>query len=168
MRVSHFTVPTGDPGVLAVLHRMRQLVNAATGDPVVRAVASRIAIAHGSKYGYPQARGIRDYIDTRCVFLRDPRDRELLHTPRLLLEMIARDGYAACDCDDVATLGAALGKAVGLRARFVVVGFHRPDAPFRHVWTELSDPSRERWVELDVTRGAQPSIVIGRAATMEV
>jgi len=168
MLASHFTIGSGDFGTMQTVQRMRRIVNDATGDPLVRSVASRIAIAHSSKFGLLQARGIRAYLDERTVFLRDPAGRELLHTPALLLQTILREGYVAVDCDDVAMLGAALGKAVGLRARFIVVGFSSPTAPFRHIWTELSDPAVTQWVELDVTRPAQGAFNIRRAVTVEV
>jgi hypothetical protein len=82
--------------------------------------------------------------------LSDPSGVELLHDPVLLLEDIRERGQARGDCDDVAVLGAALGGAMGLSARFVVVGFRGPNEPFEHVWTELYDGTT--WRELDVTR----------------
>lgn len=168
MLASHFGIAGGDFGTMQTIQHMRRIVNDATGDPLTRRTAASIGIAHGGKHGYPQARGIRAYLDERCVFLRDPSNRELLHHPAVMLQDILRQGYTAVDCDDVAILGAALGKAIGLRARFVVVGFSSPTAPFRHIWTELSDPHKIRWVECDITRPSQPDFVIGRAKIVNV
>lgn len=83
-------------------------------------------------------------------FVADPVRDELLHDPVLLLERIGRDGFATGDCDDVATLGATLGESVGLPARFIVLGFDDPGAPFGHVYAEIL--AGTRWVELDTTR----------------
>lgn len=167
MLASHFSIAGGDFGTMQTIQHMRRIVNASTGDPAVRQVASRIGVAFGPA-GDAQARGIRDYLLDRVVFLRDPRNRELLHHPRVLLQDILRQGYTSIDCDDVAILGAALGKAIGLRARFVVVGFSSPTAPFRHIWTELSDPSRVRWIDLDITRPMQVLAPVSRARVVEV
>ena len=168
MLASHFSIPRGDPGTLQTVAHMKRLVNESTGVPLVRSTAAAIAVANGTK-GLQQARGIRAYLDERTIFLRDPRNRELLHSPELLLQSILRQGYAAIDCDDVAILGAAVGKSIGLRARFVVVGFSSPAAPFRHVWTELADPAKPVWVDMDTTRPYQVlPATIGRALAIEV
>jgi transglutaminase-like putative cysteine protease len=50
-------------------------------------------------------------------------------------------------------LGAALGKAAGIKARFVAVAFYDPVAPYSHVWAELFDGVE--WRDLDVTRKSQ-------------
>lgn len=86
-------------------------------------------------------------------FVRDPTGIELLHRPERLLDQIAAGGYAIGDCDDAAILGAALGKAVGFSARFVVLGFFGPRGPFSHVYTELWTGTG--WRELDITRTPQ-------------
>jgi transglutaminase-like putative cysteine protease len=70
--------------------------------------------------------------------------------------MIAAQGYARGDCDDVAILGAALGKAAGFPARFVLLGFGGPMAPYQHVFTEIG--TRQGWMNLDVTRPRHPPI----------
>ncbi len=69
--------------------------------------------------------------------------------------MIDKYGEEHVDCDDAAILAAGLGKAVGLLARFVLVGFRSSRAPFSHVWTELRSPTGGPWVEMDVTRSVQ-------------
>ena len=84
-------------------------------------------------------------------FVADPVADELVTDPVLLLRDIAQAGYGAGDCDDVATLGATLAESVGLPARFIVVGFDAPDAPFSHVYAEIAD-GFGGWRELDTTR----------------
>lgn len=93
----------------------------------------------------------------RFRFLRDPAGVELVHHPRVLLDRLRKEGYVQGDCDDAAILGAALGKVIGLPARFVVVGFRGPRGPLTHVYAEVSDGSR--WVDLDVTAPAQGFVV---------
>lgn len=124
---------------------MRELVAAGAVEPRVRAAAAE-AIAGNSC----SACGIRRWLGSRFRFLRDPTGIELLRGPVALLDDVARVGYALGDCDDAAVLGAALGRAAGLPARFVVFGWTGPDGPFTHVFAELG--AGPRWIDLDVTR----------------
>jgi len=134
---------------------MRQIVNAARVAPLVRQTAASIVRGLSGVDGVRQARTIREWITEHVTFLRDPHGAEALHAPVLLLRAILTQGSVAVDCDDVAMLSAALGKSIGLRARFVVVGFRSPQSPFRHVWADLSDPRFPVWVDMDVTRPLQ-------------
>lgn len=160
MHVSRFWIPTGDFGTLAILSHMRRLAREAIADPLVRNTASAIVKHVSGKDAIAQAHVLRGWLTRSTQFLRDPNGTELLHSPRYLLVALRQTRQPVrVDCDDVAVLGAALGGAIGLRARYVVVGFHSPDAPFRHVWAELAPPMGTtvgaRWIELDTTRTAQ-------------
>lgn len=150
MRVASEIIPDGDEGTGIVLERMAELVQTRIAHPVVRgkavALARRVAPHHVSG----QIAAIRGYLVRRVRFVADPLGPELLQDPVLMLEDAEREGAAMGDCDDFATLAASLGGAIGIPARFVVVGFSGPDAPYEHVWTELFDGSQ--WHELDVTR----------------
>lgn len=123
--------------------------------PMVRLTATEIVVGIGGMDGVEQAHAIRDYLQNYTEFLRDPDGVEMLHGPVWQLQQIRQRGVVQVDCDDVAMLSAALGKSVGLRARFVVVAFDRPDAPYRHVWAELSPRGVPQWIDMDVTRPAQ-------------
>ena len=149
-----FPLPRNDFGTWLTLAIMRSRVIASIAHPVVREVAVSIASQAGSKNGTEQAVAIRHYVEGHTQFLRDPDGAELLHDPVWQVRRILTQGTVYADCDDVAMLAAALGKAVGLRARFVVVGFHE-NGPLQHVWTELRSPAGGPWVELDTTREAQ-------------
>lgn len=131
---------------------MRQLVRAEYTLPLVRETAAAIVRGTGTDAEL-QAQRIRSWLERHVGFLRDPLDTEALHTPVALLTLLGANGYLEVDCDDVATLGAALGMAVGLRARFVLLG--REGEGYEHVWTELSDPRLDSWTELDITRPYQ-------------
>ncbi|MGH3589542.1 MAG: transglutaminase domain-containing protein [Pseudonocardiaceae bacterium] len=113
---------------------------------------------------------MREWVEAHTEFLRDPDGAEMLHGPSWQIQTVLTQGRVYVDCDDVAMLAAALGKAIGLRARFVVVAFSSPNAPFRHVWTELSPRPTPQWVEVDVTRPAQglPFNLITRSIALEV
>lgn len=151
MQATTVEIPDGDAGTLATVEHMRALVNDRCAHPRIRALALRI-IGKASSPAL-QIDRIRVWLRTHVRFVPDPDVTELLHDPVLLAEWIERDGSVGVDCDDVAMLGAVLGKAVGIPARFVIVGFYQPNAPFGHVWTELFDG--QTWRELDTTRTNQ-------------
>lgn len=149
---------------------MRAMVYREFLNPSVRLTAARIVAGIDGQDGAEQAQAIRDWLENHTEFLRDPDGVEMLHGPVWQANQINRYGVVQVDCDDVAMLGAALGKAVGLRARFVVVGFDSPRSPYRHVWAELSPRARQQWVDMDVTRPAQglPFDRISRVFTSDV
>lgn len=134
---------------------MQELSRRAALVPSVRQTAA--AIAQGVPYdrGNVHAELIRRWIEPRVYFLADPTYAEALHAPEWSLRQILHRGTVGLDCDDVAMLAAALGLSIGLRARFVVVGFNSPQAPFRHVWTDLAALNRPKWVAIDPTRETQ-------------
>lgn len=145
------TIADGDEGTFQTVDRMRALVNDRCAHPVIRGLA--VSIVGLGTDPARQIAAIRSWLRVHVRFLPDPDTTELLHDPVLLAQMIDAQSVIGADCDDVAMLGAALGKAVGLAARFVVVGFFDVNAPLTHIWAELFDGSR--WVELDTTRTAQ-------------
>lgn len=166
MRAYRQWVPPGELGTNATVQNMVALVRRETPHPSVRDLALKITAGAPGRNGAAQAAAIRAWLETVVEFRRDPTGNELLYTPSRLASLLRSRGPPLyIDCDDVAVLAAALGRAVGLKARFVVVGFGSPNPPLRHVWTELADPFRGRWYEMDVTRTAQP---LGRAITRRV
>lgn len=158
MLVSRESIPTGDSGTKITVGKMVELIRWGAWQPTVRQHALRVMGNVDGRDGYRQALALRDWLVEKFLFVRDPMDVELLHSPVYLLTHPGEDGKYRADCDDAATLGASLAQAVGLQARLVVVGFLSPNAPFRHVWAEVAAPSGPdsgKWVELDVTRTAQ-------------
>lgn len=170
MQATLHYIPSGDAGTYAVLAKMRALSRGARTSLLVRHTAASIVDGMHGLDARTQIIAIRNWIEDHVLFLRDPAGVETLHAPDLMLRAILIRGHASVDCDDVAILAAALGLAIGLRARFVVVGFHSPKAPFRHVWTDLAPPRTERWIDLDTTRPAQSIVTsaISRRHFMEV
>lgn len=152
-------LPAGDLGTHFVLWNMRHLVNAEMVTPAVRGLAVAIVADSEPTDRVEQAYAIRDYLLAHTRFLADPSGVELLHGPRWMVARLLTGATLRVDCDDIAILSAALAKAVGLRARFVVVGFRSPRAPFKHVWTEVAPPGSPHWVEMDLTRDDQPDAV---------
>ena len=160
MRVFSYSVPRGDIGTLIIVHQMRQLARGGMYAPSVRQLALDITVGIAGRDAGSQIYAIRNWLDTFVWFTRDPRSAELLYSPERMVKLLrdpVQGGILRIDCDDVAILAASLGGAVGLRSRFVLVGFLSPNAPYRHVWTELAAPDGidSKWYDMDVTRGSQ-------------
>jgi hypothetical protein len=153
MKVSVDRISRGDEGTRQTLAKMKRLVNGSLAAPMVRGTAVNIMRPVVPRDRVGQITALRCFLDERVQFLRDPVGVELLHSPDWLLREIQARYYVTGDCDDVAILGAALGKAAGLKARFVAVAFYDPVAPYAHVWTDLFDG--DQWRDLDVTRKSQ-------------
>ncbi len=151
MRATFLPLSGGDAGTLQTLEVMRRLAIGAHADPTVRMLAVRLAAQAGGgldTYSLTTIARIRLYLERRVRFVRDPRYMEAVHDPRQLLTTIRARGFCAGDCDDVATVAAALGLSIGLRARFVAIG----RAAFEHVYAELADPAGGPWRDIDTTR----------------
>jgi transglutaminase-like putative cysteine protease len=145
----------GDFGAMQTLAKMRSLANAALRDPIVIEMARRI-VEDAGVLGRNEAgkfEAIRQWMTERVQFLPDPVGVELLSTPRYMIDAIRRSEFVSGDCDDAAILGAALGKAVGLPAKFRALAFGAPTWPFSHVYTLLL--VRGQWANLDTTRSSR-------------
>lgn len=148
-----FTLPDGDAQTVTTFGFMRDLAYHGALDPSVRQVAAFVVQGSG-RDALSFATNLAGWVAMHTRFLPDPSVAEALVPPDEALALVARDGLAYFDCDDVAILTAALGLSVGLRARFVAVGFLTPDAPFAHVWAELGDEAGTFWLPVDPPRPA--------------
>ena len=122
-----FSILGGDFGAMTTLAKMRAVANGGLVDPVVIETAHAV-IENAGVLGRDEpgkAEAVREWLAEHLQFLPDPRGVELLQTPRYQVDRIRRLGFSTGDCDDAAILGAALGKAVGLRARFRAGGAGR-------------------------------------------
>jgi hypothetical protein len=75
------------------------------------------------------------YLRAHVSFVPDPVGVELIRTPQAMLRTIQQRGFVAGDCDDLATFGAALLRAMGREPVLVVTGRPRTGLPraFRHI-----------------------------------
>lgn len=166
--VSTSVIPRGEAGTRATLARMRALALAGVVVPIVRAAASVAVRYIPAADPAAQLAALRDWIEDRILFMRDPAgDVELLHAPELILRMIRAQGIAQVDCDDVAIFAATLASAIGYRTRFLAVAFARRDvpdrdAPFAHVWAEAWNARDKAWADFDITRPNQPTARVVR------
>lgn len=119
--------------------------------PTIR-VASRI-VSGVVPNTLQMAGAIRGWLDSRVTFQPDPHGIETLREVHEMFRDISELGNAQIDCDDISILGATLGKAVGLPARFTVLAFP-PHNNFQHVYTELN--TGRGWLDLDITKPPSP------------
>ena len=148
-------VGTPDMRTRQTVAAMRAVTLDSLRDPAIVDRAAAIVRDLDGRDRAGQIRAIRAWLAANVRFLPDPLiDGDVIRTPSLLLRQLKRDGFMQGDCDDVATLAATLGHAVGIPARFVTLGFFGPTAPFRHVFAELEDTAGQ-WHEMDVTESEQ-------------
>jgi transglutaminase-like putative cysteine protease len=141
--------------------------------PLVVETANGIVSMVASRDYYAMALAIREWLTRNFKFVPDPVGGELLRDPEYQLREYLARGQITGDCDDAAVLGAALGKAVGIRAKFVAVGFRNP-GPLAHVFAVLTGPvgraigSGGIGVDLDVTKPVGSQARIRRAIQRNV
>ncbi len=156
---------SGDRGTVETLQRMRRIARRQSTDLPLVMVARQVVLEAGQRDRPEAVRVIRRWLRRHTKFVPDPIGAEYLVAPLEMLEGVATRGVVAGDCDDIAMLGAALARAVGIRARLTAVAFDEAQ-PLRHVFAELHDG--EDWRELDVGRPAGTTARIRRALTLGV
>lgn len=159
-------LPPGRWGTWVTVRHMERMVREAIRNPLLVRAARSIVLAVPSGSAPAEVAAVRRFLAERVRFTRDPLGVETLTSPARMLEDVATDGMASGDCDEVATLGAALGMALGMPARFVLYAFD-PGGPWLHVFAELWDGTR--WSELDTVRevqGIPPDFRPARTATV--
>ena len=136
-------VADGPEGTKQTLKVMVDLARAAKRDPGV------IQLARSLVAGLPQydrtgeVKALHAFVRDAIRYTNDPIDVELVQTPRATLEM--RTG----DCDDKATLLAALLASIGRQSRFVAIALgHAPN--YQHVLVEVQNG--RGWMPLETIK----------------
>ena len=116
---------------------MAQLARVAAGDEAFGALARRL--------------GSLPRIDAfvRSHYRYRDEAEEIVRTPQFMVHDLDRIGYMEGDCDDVATLYAAFGRALGYPARLVAIRYNPQNPNFEHVFTEILDAGE--WITFDAT-----------------
>ena len=138
-------IPANNRGVMLTLELMAELVRR-PGAAVQEVAAAIAAGAPGD--GFPAA--LREWLVAHVFQEQDPRNVELVRSPEYSLAIIEERGSVAGDCDDVATLSAAIGRAAGFPVRFIALAW---GADYSHVYAEIMAPGPPPiWYELDIHR----------------
>lgn len=135
-------VPSGNAGVFATVRAMRELVNARKADPRIIQAATSIVWCAPERDEWCEVEALHAYVRDSIRYVRDPHALESLTDPAVTLAR--RVG----DCDDQATLLAALLEAVGYPTRFVIGAFAHPGA-YDHVWLQVY--AAGQWIDADPT-----------------
>lgn len=156
---------------METLNAMTTLVDEGVDAPAVVMIARQLAVMAGVRRPYFQALAIQAWMKRVWRYVDDPNDRDLLIAPDVLLQQFDAVGFIAGDCDEAAIVGAALGRAIGLSAQFVVLGFASDDPTqpdrFAHVFAVLLTDDGQH-ISLDVTRPAGPVPPPTRILTVDV
>jgi transglutaminase-like putative cysteine protease len=133
----------GPEGTAVTLRAMVKLVRQYRRDPGVMQLAREL-VRDLRQYDHAgEIKALHAFVRDHIRYTNDPKDVELLQTPRATLEM--RTG----DCDDKSTLLAALLESIGRPARFVAVGF-KPFSNYQHVLVETRNG--KGWMPLETIK----------------
>lgn len=135
-------VPEGAAGTRATLNIMARLVRECRTDPLIRRTAANLVAELPEQSFYAEAEKLFFFVRDSIRYLQDTNNVEVLQNPRITLT----ERYG--DCDDKATLLAALLESVGHPCRFVAVGYTKFDE-FEHVYLETKIGAR--WVAAETT-----------------
>jgi transglutaminase-like putative cysteine protease len=135
--------PVGEAGTFHTLRVMRAMVNAAKVDPEVIERAVRIIFDEPQHDQLAEITAIFHFVRGRIRYVRDVAGVETLADPRTTLKRLVGD------CDDQATLLAALLESVGYSTRFVLGAYASQE--FEHVFTQvlLTDGVNSEWINAD-------------------
>lgn len=134
------TIEDGPAGTAATLKIMVSLARAARRDPGVIQIARQLVRDLNQYDRAGELASLHAFVRDSIRYTNDPVSMEMVQTPRATLEM------GTGDCDDKATLLAALLASIGRRSRFVAVGF--TGAGYQHVLVEAFQQGRG-WVPLE-------------------
>jgi len=125
-------LPSGPAGTVATLKIMKRLAREAVRSPnqLTRNKALEVFQAAGlrPRDWFGQIRALQVWVQNRIRYVQDPVDVELVQTPEVTLKL------GTGDCDDQATLLAAMLESTGHLAKFVAIGVK--GGPFSHVLVE--------------------------------
>jgi transglutaminase-like putative cysteine protease len=140
-KVTLAAIDSGRPGIVETLHHMRRIAREARRDFFIRRKAEQIIAHIPGKDWVGEARAIHAFVRDEIIYRLDPNETEMIRTPAKVLEA------GIGDCDDKATLAAALLEAAGHPARFVAVGFAPGELTHVYVETRIGD----RWFAVETT-----------------
>lgn len=135
------TIPNGDAGTRETLKIMSEYARASVRNPaqIVRRQAIALLGSLPPRQWVLEMKTLHAFVRDQIRYMKDPHNLELVQTPEVTLEL------GVGDCDDKATLLAALLSASGHPAQFVAVSFD--SGPFSHVLVETQIGNR--WIPLE-------------------
>lgn len=123
-------IPADVAGVRATLAVMADLVRAYRINPIIRAHAESIIFFVPEKNARAEIISVFEWVRDNVRYTQDVNGVETIKTPDAALESLQGD------CDDQATLTAALLESIGYACRLVAVCGDRP-GEYSHVFSEV-------------------------------
>lgn len=146
----------GDTGVIQTLAGM---------SAVARITATRMVQIRDNRSTAALAHAIWQFL-SRMHFQRDPDNTELLRSPYDLVNRSLAGEPIWGDCDDRATLGAAMALSAGLRPFFKVIG-QRENGPYEHVYMGVADDDESIiWIDPQETDAIGEEVPYARSWTV--
>lgn len=134
-------ISNGYEGMRDTLRVMRDFARQAVRSPeqIIRNKAEDLTRHLPARNWFAEIKALHEFVRDDIRYLRDPVNLERVATPETTLET------GQGDCDDKATLLAALLESIGHPARFVAVALDH--GPFSHVLVETQ--AAHNWVPLE-------------------
>lgn len=121
-------IPDGAAGIRATLKVMAKLSREQSVSPLIRQFTQKLVQERQQKDRIGEIRTIGEFVRDCIRYVRDPIGTELVQAPEATMKL------QSGDCDDKATLAAAMLQSVGHPVRFVAIGF--APGQFSHVFLE--------------------------------
>lgn len=152
--------------IAETLAHMANVAKQASADPAIQRIAEQLDGATTHDYVMRAFWWVRQHIpyvrdEDRLESLGLPPDAELIVRPELLVRT-----EMGGDCDDHATITAALLLARNIPVRFITITTPEDPAHFTHVWVEAL--TQNGWVALDTAYGVEPGWVAPTAVRRAV
>lgn len=137
-------VPIGEgmAGIFDTVALMRRLAREGSRDIRIRNAAAQVIYLQPERSERHEVESLFAFVRDHVRYMRDPLFYEAVAIPAQVLAL----GYG--DCDDKATLLAAMLESVGYLSRFVVTGYADPNRP-EHVYLQVL--IGQDWVNADPT-----------------
>jgi transglutaminase-like putative cysteine protease len=134
---------------------MRDLVKKSDNYRIVKNTAAYLIKDIDPRNKPNQIRAIFNYVQTYMRYVADIAKVEEITAPWLHLAKIAKQGWSFGDCDDFATLTAALLRSVGFQMAFSAIATGRKGELFDHVRAQVK--FNDQWLPLEATaKGREP------------
>jgi hypothetical protein len=148
---------------------LREMVRAALGargeqSIVIRTMKDHIVRKLQPKDYLGEILAVRYFVAERVRYSNDALGVEQVQDPQRMAEEIIKHGNAVGDCDDIATLIAALCRQLGRECEFVVVGFGAPGS-YSHVFARVKEPKSGRWIVCDPVAGTDEGGMLRKVKT---
>lgn len=123
------------PDAWTIISAIQFVIDQFGRDPRIRAATLPLLGSRIDNDVKSHANTIAQWVMRKMVYLADPDGGEFVQTPLVLLNTIARKGFAYGDCDDHVVLLGAMLVSVGIPARAVAVKLHGSNV-YNHVVIE--------------------------------